>query len=922
MVETGPTGSPAQSTCYQHAVQEKPQIDAGAPARDDASALSENRYDPAAIEPKWQGYWEQAETFATPTHPGEERFYVLDMFPYPSGEGLHAGHPEGYTATDILARSRRARGASVLHPMGWDAFGLPAEQHAVETGTHPRTTTTKNIATFRRQLKALGFSYDWAREVDTTDPAYVRWTQWVFLQLFGAGLAYQDEVKVNWCPALGTVLANEEVIDGKSERGGHPVKRVPLRQWMLRITAYADRLLAGLADVEWPHSTRMMQEEWIGRSEGAEVVFSLRDASADSIEIFTTRPDTLFGATFLVLAPEHPWVSKVTTDAQRDAVEGYVANARDKSDLERQSAKSKTGVFTGGYAVNPVNDKAVPIWIADYVLMGYGTGAIMAVPAHDARDFEFATTHGIDIVEVVSPDGNAQGPLEEAFVDHGVTLNSGRYDGMTTAAMKAAVTVDLEAAAKGRARVEYKLRDWVFSRQRYWGEPFPIYFPVETHGDPRRGDEHTIRYDQPMAVPDDELPVQLPELEDYQPGDDPAGVLARATDWRFFQKGGAWFARETNTMPQWAGSCWYYLRFCDPGNSDVLASPEALATWLPVDLYIGGAEHAVLHLLYARFWHMVLYDQGHVPVPEPFRKLVHQGMILGEVEHIRYDGPAGPVSREHVEKVDEDEVAWRDSRDGTAVTATTIDASMVTKGAGGATVLQSDADVVVEARAYKMSKSRGNGVNPDDIIARFGADALRCYEMFMGPLEATKPWNTQSIGGVRRFLDRCWKLSGMVSDVPYEPDTEKTVHRTVAKVTEDIDALRFNTAISAMMVLSRELEKVAAPREGVETLARLLHPFAPHLGEEMWERLGHPPSIQFAGWPTANPELLVDNEIDIPVQINGKKRSVVRVSREADEAEALAAARSDAKIAEALDTEGQLRKTIYVPGRILNLIIR
>ncbi|MDH3729486.1 MAG: leucine--tRNA ligase, partial [Myxococcales bacterium] len=645
------------------------------------------RYDPAAIEPKWQAYWDEHDTFRTLDGTNAPKTYILDMFPYPSGSGLHVGHPEGYTATDIVARYRRARGYAVLHPMGWDAFGLPAEQHAIVTGTHPRETTAENIETFKRQLKMLGFSYDWSREIDTTAPDYVRWTQWIFLKLFERGLAYQNEVPVNWCPALGTVLANEEVINGLSERGGHPVERVPLRQWVLKITAYADRLLEDLGLVDWPNSTRIMQQEWIGRSEGAEVQFDVAGHDA-VIDIFTTRPDTLFGATFMVLAPEHPLVERITTEERRSEVEAYVEQARNKSERDRQARKDKTGVFIGGFAINPVNNEEVPIYIADYVLWGYGTGAIMAVPAHDERDFEFAKTHGIPIIEVVSKSGQPRSaPLEEAMVAPGIAVNSDKYDGLTSADFKKRITEDLEGAGKGTARVEYKLRDWVFSRQRYWGEPIPIYFPVETEGDPRAGAEFTIRYDQPIAVEESELPLQLPELEDYKPGDDPAGVLARAADWRFFDRDGQWYARETNTMPQWAGSCWYYLRFLDPDNADALCSPEAAKRWLPVDLYVGGAEHAVLHLLYARFWHKVLYDAGVVPVKEPFAKLIHQGMILGE---------------------------------------------------GG----------------QKMSKSRGNVVNPDDIVGEFGADAMRVYEMFMGPLEATKPWSTSSIAGVRRFLDR------------------------------------------------------------------------------------------------------------------------------------------------------------------------
>jgi leucyl-tRNA synthetase len=725
------------------------------------------RYEPSEIEPKWQAYWEREHTFRTDEDPAKPKYYVLDMFPYPSGSGLHVGHPEGYTASDIVARFKRAKGFRVLHPMGWDAFGLPAEQRAIDTGTHPRVTTVENIATFRRQLKMLGFSYDWTREVDTTDPDYVRWTQWIFLQLFERGLAYQDAKAVNWCPALGTVLANEEVIDGRSERGNHPVERLPLRQWMLKITAYADKLLEGLEGVEWPSSTRTMQEQWIGRSEGAEVRFPVLDDDAVTdhvIEVFTTRPDTLFGATFMVLAPEHPFVEELTSASQRQAVEAYVAAARGRSDLDRQQSKEKTGVFTGGYARNPVNGEKVPVWIADYVLMGYGTGAIMAVPAHDERDFEFATVFGIPIVEVVSKDGVPSAePLTEAMVAHGVAVNSGKYDGMATAEMKAAIIDDLEASGDGKRRVETKLRDWVFSRQRYWGEPIPIVFPVEPDGDPagfdpRRGDACTIRFDRPEAVPDDQLPLRLPELEDYQPGADPAGVLARALDWRFFQKeeGGPWFARETNTMPQWAGSCWYYLRFMDPRNAERPWSEEAAKAWLPVDLYVGGAEHAVLHLLYARFWHKALFDAGYLPVEEPFQKLVHQGMILGEVELTAYVDAAGAyVSAKDVETVEGEP---RRKGDGAPVTAKRLEEAAVAK-KGSGFVLAADDAIAVDARAYKMSKSRGNVVNPDDVVRDFGADALRLYEMFMGPLEATKPWATGGIQGVRRFLDRLWNVA-------------------------------------------------------------------------------------------------------------------------------------------------------------------
>ena len=813
------------------------------------------RYDPATIEPKWQAFWDEDDTFRTTEGVDRPKAYILDMFPYPSGSGLHVGHPEGYTATDIVARYHRAKGYDVLHPMGWDAFGLPAEQHAILTGTHPRDTTSQNIATFRRQLKMLGFSYDWDREIDTTSPEYVKWTQWIFLQLFDRGLAYQSEIPVNWCPALGTVLANEEVIDGLSERGRHPVERVPLRQWVLKITAYADRLLEDLGEVDWPNSTRIMQQEWIGRSEGAEVKFGVVGHDA-AIEVFTTRPDTLFGATFMVLAPEHPLVDRVTTDAQRSQVAAYVEQARNKSERDRQSSKEKTGVFTGGLAINPVNGAEIPIYIADYVLWGYGTGAIMAVPAHDERDFEFATAHGIPIIEVVSKSGMASAtPLDEAMVEQGIAVNSGKYDGLATAEFKKRVTGDLESNGQGRARVEYKLRDWNFSRQRYWGEPIPIYFPVETSGDPRAGADFTIRYDAPVAVDESELPLRLPELDDYKPGEDPAGVLARATDWRFFQKDGQWFARETNTMPQWAGSCWYYLRFIDPHNAEELCSPALAKEWLPVDLYVGGAEHAVLHLLYARFWHKVLYDAGAVPTKEPFKKLVHQGMILGE---------------------------------------------------GG----------------QKMSKSRGNVVNPDDIVDEFGADSMRVYEMFMGPLEATKPWSTSSIAGVRRFLDRVFNAT-LRADASAKPDAALTrlLHQTIRKVTEDIEAMRFNTAISAMMVLSNELTKLEqVPTEPLETLAKLLHPFAPHLGEELWEMLGQPASIQKQPWPVYDPALCEEDEVEVPVQINGKVRGRITLPRDADQAQALAAAQGDPSLAAHLEGK-TLRKTIWVPAKILNLIV-
>jgi leucyl-tRNA synthetase len=886
------------------------------------------RYEPSEIEPKWQAFWERDRTFRTEDDPAKPKAYVLDMFPYPSGAGLHVGHPEGYTATDIVARYLRARGHAVLHPMGWDAFGLPAEQYAIQTGTHPRDTTQRNIETFRRQIKALGLSYDWEREIDTTDPDYFRWTQWIFLELFERGLAYQEEVAVNWCPALGTVLANEEVKDGRSERGGHPVFRMPLRQWMLRITRYADRLLDDLAKVDWPEGTRVMQVEWIGRSEGAEVRFGVEGHEGTSIEVFTTRPDTLFGATFMVLAPEHPLVPVITTDDRRAAVEAYVERARRRSELDRRTSKEKTGEPTGAYAVNPVDGARIPVWIADYVLWGYGTGAIMAVPGHDERDFEFARKFGLPVVRVVCPPGaDPDAPLEAAFPDDGVACHSGPYDGLPTAEVKRRVTADLEARGQGKRRVEYKLRDWIFSRQRYWGEPIPIYFPVELAdpgGDPRKGDAHVVRYDQPIAVAREELPLRLPDLEDYRPGDDPAGPLARALEWRFFQRDGRWYARETNTMPQWAGSCWYYLRFIDPKNPERLCDPDLARRWLPVDLYVGGAEHAVLHLLYARFWHKVLYDAGVVPVDEPFARLVHQGMILGEVEYTAYVGADGAlVSRTHVGEraTDDGREEPFDTRSGAAVTPRKIEEVDVEK-RGGDFVLRADPSIVVDARAHKMSKSRGNVINPDALVREYGADALRLYEMFLGPLEAVKPWNTRGIVGVRRFLDRVFSLCTRAPSEAPPPDAiERALHRAIAKVGDDYQHLRFNTAISTLMTLVNELYPLEAPpRRALEVLVLLLHPMAPHLAEELWERLGHAPSVQRVPWPTFDPAMLADAELEIPVQVNGKVRGRVRVAADAAEVDVLAAARAEPGVAQHLGGKPE-KKATYVRGRIVTFVV-
>lgn len=734
-------------------------------------------YRPQVIEPKWQQYWDKHKTFKTQEDSNKPKFYALDMFPYPSGAGLHVGHPEGYTATDIISRYKRMRGYDVLHPMGWDAFGLPAEQHALDTGEHPRDITIKNIDNFRRQIKSLGFSYDWDREISTTDPEYYRWTQWIFLQLYKKGLAYVDEVPVNWCPALGTVLANEEVIDGKSERGNHPVIRKPMRQWVLKITEYAERLLDDLEELDWPESIKDMQRNWIGKSQGAEVVFPIDGFSVEdaSLTVFTTRPDTLFGATYCVLAPEHELVDRITTEDQLEAVRQYQEQAARKSDLERTDlAKEKTGVFTGAYAINPVNGNKTPIWIADYVLAGYGTGAIMAVPGHDQRDWEFARQFDLPVVEVVEG-----GDLDkEAYTGDGKHINSSFINGLNNEQAIATMIEWLEKEGKGKAKTTYRLRDWLFSRQRYWGEPIPILHL----------EDGTMK-----PVPEDQLPLLLPEVDHIKPSGTGESPLANVEEWvnTVDPETGMKARRETNTMPQWAGSCWYYLRFIDPKNDRELCSKELQEKWLPVDLYIGGAEHAVLHLLYARFWHKVLYDLGVVSTKEPFHKLVNQGMILG---------PNGE----------------------------------------------------------KMSKSRGNVINPDEIVEKFGADTLRMYEMFMGPLEATKPWNTSGVEGTYRFLNRIWrlfitedgKLNPAIQDVEGSDAFKKVWHRTIKKVTEDMENLRFNTAISQLMIFVNEAYKAEAlPREAMEHFVQMLSPLAPHIAEELWSRLGHEDTITYTTWP-------------------------------------------------------------------------
>ncbi|MFN7805568.1 MAG: leucine--tRNA ligase, partial [Planctomycetaceae bacterium] len=909
------------------------------------------RYDAKRIEPKWQAYWEQNETFRTPDFPQGKKLYVLDMFPYPSGEGLHVGHPEGYTATDITCRFARMRGQTVLHPMGWDAFGLPAEQHAIKTGTHPRETTYRNIATFRRQLKMLGFSYDWSRELATTDPDYFRWTQWIFLKLFdtwydadftwtdhrghariGKGrpidelpipadvqsqgtaavrryqdqhrLAYQQEAPVNWCPALGTVLANEEVIDGKSERGSHPVVRIPLRQWMLRITAYAERLLSDLDHVAWPESIKLLQRNWIGRSEGAEVDFYLgtpgtaadaagfaawqksRGASRfptqpgeEVVRVYTTRPDTLYGATYMVLAPEHPFVDRLTTAAQRAAVEAYRQQASMKSDLDRTDlAKDKTGVFTGSHALNPVNGQPVPIWIADYVLASYGTGAIMAVPAHDLRDWEFAVRFDLPIIPVVAPpegyehsreelalERTVNGAVQRPFAGEGIAIHSDRYNGTPTTQFKKQITVELAERGLGRGAVNYRLRDWLFSRQHFWGEPFPIWHELDAEGNPTG----LMRTDA-----ESELPVLLPEMRHFKPHGRPEPPLAEAPDdWRFQTAAdGVRLARETNTMPQWAGSCWYYLRFIDPKNSQAFIDPAKEAAWMPVDLYIGGAEHAVLHLLYSRFWHKVLYDRGCVQGDEPFHRLVNQGMILGEAELTGYQRADGSwISARDIAPGQTDEGVV-DKATGKPVKPVSLAANQVTK-KGGDFVLADQPEIIVESRSFKMSKSRGNVVNPDTVVDQYGADSLRLYEMFMGPLEATKPWSTTGVEGVSRFLARVWRaitdeqadeigLHPAVQNVEPTPEQNRLLHKTIQAVTQDIENLSFNTAISRLMEFNNALASSdVRPRKIVEPFVLLLAPLAPHLAEELWQILGHAKTLAYEPWPTFDPRLLVLAEV-------------------------------------------------------------
>ncbi|GAF15876.1 LOW QUALITY PROTEIN: leucyl-tRNA synthetase [Bacillus sp. JCM 19046] len=795
------------------------------------------------IEKKWRTFWQDNKTFKTTEDQNKPNFYALDMFPYPSGSGLHVGHPEGYTATDILARMKRMQGYNVLHPMGWDAFGLPAEQYALDTGNHPAIFTKKNIETFKRQIQELGFSYDWDREISTTDPDYYKWTQWIFIKLYEKGLAYVDEVAVNWCPALGTVLANEEIVDGVSERGGHPVERRPMKQWVLRITEYADRLLEDLEDLDWPESLKDMQRNWIGKSEGAEVTF---DINGEEVRVFTTRPDTLFGATYMVLAPEHKLVDQITTSEQKETVEAYKKQVSLKSDLERTDlAKEKTGAFTGAYAINPANGAEIPVWVADYVLISYGTGAVMAVPGHDERDYEFAKTFDLPIKEVV-----AGGDLsQEAHTGDGEHVHSDFLNGLHKEEAITKMIAWLEENGSGSKKITYRLRDWLFSRQRYWGEPIPV-----IHWE-----------DGSMStVAESELPLMLPELDEIKPSGTGESPLANATDWLEVTdpKTGMKGRRETNTMPQWAGSCWYYLRYIDPTNEDVLVDPEKAKAWLPVDIYIGGVEHAVLHLLYARFWHKFLYDIGVVPTKEPFQKLFNQG-ILGDNNE-------------------------------------------------------------------KMSKSKGNVVNPDDIIATHGADTLRLYEMFMGPLDASIAWSTNGLDGSRRFLERVWRLivneeTGQLNDKVQDAEATdvltRTYHQTVKKVTEDFTEIRFNTGISQLMVFVNEANKQdILPKELAEGFVKLLSPIAPHIAEEIWQKLGHSESIAYAEWPTYDESLLVENEIEVVVQINGKVKAKLVVAKTASKDELEAAAKADAKVQEAIGDKA-IRKIIAVPGKLVNIVV-
>ena len=803
-------------------------------------------YNHKSIEKKWQKYWDENEIFKTDDFIDKPKYYILDMYPYPSGSGLHVGHPLGYIATDILARYKRHQGYNVLHPMGWDAFGLPAEQYAIKTGTHPSITTKENISNFKRQIKMLGFSYDWTREINTTDPGYVKWTQWIFIQLYNKGLAYEAEVPVNWCPELKAVLANEEVIDGKSDIGGHPVLRVPMRQWMLRITNYAESLLSGLDDVDWPHSIKELQRNWIGRSEGTKVLFELSSISKH-LEVFTTRHDTLFGATYIVIAPEHPLVEDLLIEDQRILVKQYIEETSKKSDLDRTELnKEKNGVFLGSYAINPVNGKEIPIWISDYVIMGYGTGAIMAVPGEDERDWEFATKYDLPIIRTVEPSKDFSGG---AYTGDGPAINSEFLNGLYIDEAKEKMASWLEDNKKGERTVQYKLRDWLFSRQRYWGEPIPI-----IHKDGKS-----------KVLKESDLPLELPDVEKYEPSGTGESPLSNIKNWVEVKdvNDNIIGLRETNTMPQWAGSCWYYLRYLDPSNDEKAWDSEKEKYWMPVDLYIGGAEHAVLHLLYSRFWHHVLFDLGLVSTKEPFKKLFNQGMILGQ------DGS-------------------------------------------------------------KMSKSRGNVINPDETVETYGSDSMRIYEMFMGPLDKAKPWSTTGLQGCSRFIKKLWSilvddegvLSSNVTEKKDDKETLQALNMMIKKISDNLDQMQFNTCVSEFMIFTNHIQKLDSINiDTIRSFIIIMNPFMPHLAQELWELIGETNELTYQGWPDYDKDLVISDEIVIPIQINGKRRSEILISANESESEVIAKAKSDDKIVSYLKNT-TIIKEIYIKGKILNIVIK
>ncbi|MDR0391493.1 MAG: leucine--tRNA ligase [Planctomycetaceae bacterium] len=957
------------------------------------------KYNPSVIEPKWQLYWEENKTFVVPRVPLGKKLYILDMFPYPSANGLHVGHPEGYTATDIVSRFETMNGTTVLHPMGWDAFGLPAEQQAKKTGTPPRQIIETNIANFRRQLKMLGYSYDWDREIATTDTKYFKWTQYIFLLLYNTWfdpntkkgrpiselpippdvadpeiyknehrLAYQIEAPVNWCPALGTVLSNEEVIQGRSERGNHPVVRMPLRQWMLRITAYADRLESDLDLLDWSESIKTLQRNWIGSSTGAEVDFFIGDLisvtknqsntpnldltkfntwkkereqsgfprkpDGNVLRIYTTRPDTLFGATYMVIAPEHPLIAKLTTDQERKTVEEYCKQAASKSDLDRTDlSKEKTGVFTGSFAINPLTNKPIPIWVADYVLSSYGTGAIMAVPAHDTRDFEFAKTFNLPIIQVVEKPATDTNNinvtkipnLNEAFTEQGTAINSGQYTGLSTSEFKERITADLHDAGLGCKAVNYKIRDWLFSRQHFWGEPFPILHELDDAGNLTG---RTI----PLEL--SELPLDMPKgLAFDAKHNSPEPPLESAPeDWLYVFRNNKKYKRETNTMPQWAGSCWYYLRYIDPNNDEALIDPELERVWMPVDLYVGGAEHAVLHLLYARFWHKVLYDYGIVSQPEPFQKLVNQGMILGEMEFTGFKDSDGKwISTTQID-IDRNGIGVLKSDVAAKLQSVKLDSKQVLK-KGESFVLAESEQIQVDCRANKMSKSRGNVINPDSVVSDYGADALRLYEMFLGPLESVKPWSMDGVHGVRNFLDRVWRmiisasaenveLDAAIQDVLPTESQNRVLHKTIKHVTEDIRNMSFNTAIARMMEFTNFfLKERVRPKLAMEKFVLILSPFAPHIAEELWSILGHDKTLAFETWPTFDETLIKESTLEIPISINGKLRSKVIIAADADESELEKVALSDAKINSLIEGKTIVKK-IVVRGKMVNIVIK